>query len=324
MYDMKIAIFSDTYQPQINGVVRCIDSLKQEYENLGNKVMVVAPTGTKTRFKTIRLPFYKDYHIAALPYRKALNAIKKFKPDIIHSHTPFSIGMSAVIAKKLLRVPLISTFHTMIPEYFSYYFFDSKIAKESIWKYLVHYYKLCDAVTTPSNNIKKELSKRLKREVLLMRNGVDIKKFSPNKNSKYLQKKYGKIILHVGRLSKERNIEFLIKNIGELLESRNDSKFLIVGTGPKKEKLEGVAEKYSNIVFTGVLTESELSRLYASSTVFVTASKTDVSPLVVLESYASGLPVLGINKGGVAELISEGETNLLFNGKKDFNLLKIK
>src|SRR3989344_36891 len=94
MYDMKIAIFSDTYQPQINCVVRCIDSLKQEYENLGNKVMVVAPTGTKTRFKTIRLPFYKDYHIAALPYRKALNAIKKFKPDIIHSHTPFSIGMS--------------------------------------------------------------------------------------------------------------------------------------------------------------------------------------------------------------------------------------
>jgi len=314
---MRIAIFTDSYHPQVNGVTNCIDSLKREFEKAGNDVMVIAPTGTCSKFHSIKVPFYKEYKHAVFPHIKCLRLLRKFKPDIIHAQTPFSMGVAAVIASKIYRVPLVSTFHTHIPEYFSYYFFDSKTTKNAIWKYLVHYYKRSDAVTTPSEIVKRELEKKMKRRVMLIENGVNSDYFKPENKSEAFWKKYGidgkKVILHAGRLSRERSIDEIVKNMGKLVSERDDVALAIVGRGPVETELKKAAKKYKGkIVFTGYLSNEELVKAYASSYAFVISSRTDTYPLVLLESYASGLPAIGVNSEGVSMLVKE-DTGLLYN-----------
>ncbi len=319
---MRIAIFSDSYRPQVNGVVNCIDSLKRELEKMGNEAIVVAPTGTRSKFRSISVPFYREYEHAVFPHIKCLRLLRKFRPDIIHAQTPFSMGIAAVIASKIYRVPLVSTFHTHIPEYFSYYFFDSRITKGAIWKYLVHFYKRSDAVTTPSETMKKELESRIKRRIVLVKNGVDSCYFTPENKSEGFWKKYGiggkKIILHIGRLSRERSVDEIVKTMGKLVSERDDAALAIVGRGPVEKDLKEAAKKYNGkIVFTGYLSNEDLAKAYASSYVFVISSRTDVYPLVLLESYASGLPAIGANSRGMGKLIKK-DTGFLYSGEKEF------
>ncbi len=319
---MRIAIFTDSYHPQVNGVTNCIDSIKREFEKAGNDVMVIAPTGTSNRFHSIKVPFYKEYKHATFPHIKCLKLLQKFKPDIIHAQTPFSMGIAAVIASKIFRVPLVSTFHTHIPEYFSYYFFDSGITKNAIWKYLVHYYKRSSVVTTPSEIVKKELEKRMKKRIILIKNGVDSSYFMPRNKTRNFWKKYGiegkKVVLHVGRLSRERSIDEIVDTIGKIVSKRDDAMLVIVGKGPIEKELKKSAEKYKNkIIFTGYISNKELAKAYASSYVFVISSRTDTYPLVLLESYASGLPAVGVNSEGVSKLIKKN-TGFLYNNEKQF------
>lgn len=316
---MRIAIFTDSYHPQVNGVINCIDSIKHEFEKAGNDVIVIAPTGTCSKFHSIKVPFYREYKHAIFPHIKCLRLLRKFKPDIIHAQTPFSMGVAAVVASRIYKVPLVSTFHTHIPEYFSYYFFDSKITKNAIWKYLVHYYKRSDAVTTPSEIVKKELEKRMKKRIRLIKNGVDSDYFTPENRSENFWKRFGirgkKVILHVGRLSRERSIDEIVENIGKLVSERNDAALAIVGRGPVEKELKDAAKKFKGkIIFTGYLTNEELAKAYASSYAFVISSRTDTYPLVLLESYASGLPAIGINSEGVSRLVKKN-TGFLYNDK---------
>ncbi len=317
---MRIAIFTDSYHPQVNGVTNCIDLIKRELEKAGNDVMIVAPTGTNNSFHSIKVPFYKEYKHAVFPHIKCLRLLRKFRPDIIHAQTPFSMGIAAVIASKAYKIPLVSTFHTHIPEYFSYYFFDSKITKEAIWKYLVHFYKRSDAVTTPSEIVKKELERRMKKRITLIKNGVDSSYFTPKNKSKTFWKKYGitekKAVLHVGRLSRERSVDEIVETVGKLVSERDDAALAIVGKGPVEKELKEAAEKYKNkIIFTGYVSNEDLAKAYASSYVFVISSRTDTYPLVLLESYASGLPAIGINSEGVSRLIKK-DTGFLYDSKK--------
>lgn len=319
---MRIAIFTDSYHPQVNGVTNCIDSLKREFEKAGNEVIVVAPTGVPNKFHSIRVPFYREYKHAIFPHIKCLKLLRRFKPDIIHAQTPFSMGIAAVIASKVYKIPLVSTFHTHIPEYFSYYFFDSKITKEAIWKYLIHYYKRSDAVTTPSEIVKKELERRMKKRIMLIKNGVDSACFTPENKSKNFWNKYGirgkKVILHVGRLSRERSVDEIVETVGKLVSERDDAVLAIVGKGPVEKELKEAAEKYKNkIVFTGYVSNADLAKAYASSYVFVISSRTDTYPLVLLESYASGLPAIGIKSEGVSRLVKR-YTGFLYDNEKQF------
>ncbi|MFQ6010029.1 MAG: glycosyltransferase [Candidatus Aenigmatarchaeota archaeon] len=305
---MRVAIFSDTYKPQVNGVVNCIDTLDKHYRKMGIKTMIIAPTGTKYKFTSLTVPFYKEFESAIFPYPKAVKIIKKFKPDIIHSHTQFNMGIAALAARKILKVPMVTTFHTLIPDYFGHYFFDSKTAKRILWKYFTKYFKRCDAVTTPSDLIKKEIEKRFNRKVLVIRNGVDTKRFNPRKKSniyrKYGIKKNYKVVLHVGRLSKERNIADMIRAFDNISKKRNDAKFVIVGRGPKEEKFRAMAKYNKNIIFTGFVPDRLLPEFFASAYVFVSPSKTDVYPLIILEACASGLPMIGTKVGGVGRIIN--------------------
>ncbi|RLJ03102.1 MAG: hypothetical protein DRP11_01720 [Candidatus Aenigmatarchaeota archaeon] len=306
---MKVAVFSDTYEPQVNGVVNCINMLNNEFRKDGIETMIVAPTGTGNKFTSLTLPFYKEFEVAPLPYHKSLKLLKGFKPDIIHSHTQFNMGVAALMARKVLKVPVVTTFHTLIPDYFGYYFFESEVVKELLWKYFVKYFKHCDAITTPNQEIKDEIRKRLNREVYLIRNGVDVNKFHPKRRSR-IYESYGikdeKVVLHVGRLSKERSLDELIEAFKDILNERDDVRLVIVGRGPAERKLKRMARGYRDkIIFTGFVSDEVLPQIYASAYLFVTPSKTDVYPLALLEAYASGLPVVGSEMGGVGHLINK-------------------
>lgn len=303
-------MFSDSYHPQINGVVNVLDALKKEYEKSGIETFIISTTGTDAKFLYLTVPFYKEYKVAVFPHRETMRILNKIKPDIIHSHTQFSMGTVALYAKRKLNVPLVSTFHTLIPEYFSHYFFKSEVVEKFLWNYFIKYFKKCDAVTAPSYLIKNKIQNKLNREIIFIPNGVDIDMFNPNKRSDIYERmfkiKNKKIILHVGRMSKERNLFTMIDSFGKLLEKRSDSVLVIVGSGPIKEKLKKHAEKFNeNIIFAGYVEDGFIPELYASADVFITASETDVQPLVLFESFASGTPVLGVDAGGVGTMIND-------------------
>jgi glycosyltransferase involved in cell wall biosynthesis len=210
----------------------------------------------------------------------------------------------ALHAKNELNVPLVSTFHTLIPEYFSYYFFRSQKVENYIWKYFVDYFKKCDAVTTPSELVKKKIDSKLSNKVTLIPNGVDINRFHPKNKSDIYESRFKtggkKIILHIGRMSKERNIPMMIEAFEQLIRKRNDVILVLVGEGPEKEKMMKMSKNMGdNVIFTGYMPNDVMPDLYASAYAFMTTSKTDVHPLVLLESFASGTPVIGIDAGGV-------------------------
>jgi glycosyltransferase involved in cell wall biosynthesis len=305
---MRVAIFSDTYKPQVNGVVNTIEMLDKEYRKAGIKTLIISSTGTGHNFRTLTVPFYKEFESAIFPYPKSIRLLKKFKPDIIHSHTQFNMGLAALAAKMILNVPIVTTFHTLIPDYFEHYFFRSRIAKNLLWNYFKNYFKYCDAVTAPSDMMVKDIKKRFNGNVIVIKNGVDTERFNP-RNRSGVYSKYGirrgdKVVLHVGRMSKERNLEELITAFKKISGKMPDVKLVMVGKGPIQEKLTSMAAGDKNIIFTGFVPDEMLPKLFASAYIFISPSKTDVYPLILLEACASGIPLIGTKYGGVGHIIN--------------------
>lgn len=326
---MRIAIFSDTFFPQRNGVVTVVYQSALALSKLGHEVcIVVISSETESNLKNKlndkieiinlpSLPFfgYKGERIS-FPLGLALRKIKKFKPDVIHVHTSFGVGWEAVICAKFLKIPLIGTHHTFFDYYLKHVKLDFNLVKWISWKYIVAHFNRCDLLLSPSQALSDELiAKGLKTPSSVILNPTDINFFVPvesDKQKQKLKRRYnlpGKSIVYMGRVSYEKSIDQVIKSFALVNKQKPETRMMILGQGPEKSNLEKLCRELNledKIIFTGRYDhDNELLDLLHANDIFVTACKNENLPVAVLEAMASGLPVVAVREKGLIEVVSD-------------------
>lgn len=330
---MKIAMFTDTYYPAIDGVVVSLTTTSKELKRLGHEVVVFAPEplGSKAENlpdRVIWLPAYafKQYD----GYRNALfpsaivSLVRREQPDIIHSHGISFAGVQALLASRNTGIRNVLTYHTMLTEAAEHYappILPINVMVRLSWVYQRNFMKRPHAVITPTKAIKTELqSHRVRaRRWEVVPTGVDCKRFSPSVNGKEIRIRHGlegkKVILTVGRVSKEKNIELLMEGFARTSKRDGDLRLLIAGTGPARQEYTDMAKKMGisdRMVFAGFVPDADLASYYAAADAFAIASKFETQGIVALEAMASGKPVAAINSSALGEMIKEGVNGYLF------------
>lgn len=331
---MRIAIFTDTFLPQVNGVVQSIVTTANALANRGHTIAVftinVEKVGQNTKlkelypsikihpFSSFTFPAYKEYQVRIPTIVAPFYEVLQFKPDLIHSHTTFGIGWEAVMSANFLNVPLVGTHHSFYADYLKHVKLDYQAMKTLTRRYMSFYYNRCDAVISPSQALVKELKEyNLKKTVYVISNPVDLALFSTDKPKEFLKKKFNltkPTIMHWGRLSYVKGIDILMKAFAQVTGEGIAAHLIITGDGPDKEKLEMLAKKLNiekDVEFTGVLLGRELAERVAASDFFASASATETQGLVFLEAMALGLPVIGVNAGGVPEYVDNEKNGFI-------------
>lgn len=340
---MRIGLFTDTYPPFINGVSTSVLMLKQGLEKLGHEVYVVTVNDESFSYKEedgiLKIPSFPiglmNFRQSGIYPLKALKIIKKWKLDIIHSHTEFSIGTFARLISKQLNIPLVHTYHTMYEEYIYYItkgYFDS--ASKKLVEYLTLFLcdKTIDELIVPTEKAK-ELFKdkyKVKRDVYVIPSGIDTTRFYKENIDKNeiinLKKDLGLkktdfIVLYVGRIAKEKSIDFLINNFNSVLKQIPKAKMIIVGDGPDIKDLIDLAKKEgleNKIIFVGKAPWTDVPKYYSLCDVFVTASKTETQGLTVMEAMGASKPVVAIRDESFELMITDKKDGLFFDDEKSY------
>ncbi|MCZ0702292.1 glycosyltransferase involved in cell wall biosynthesis [Natronobacillus azotifigens] len=322
---MRIAIFSDTYTPEVNGVARTLKRYTDYLEKVGIEYKLFVPesrTPNPTvpqveRFTSIPFALYPECRIA-LPNPLSINeTLKTFRPTLIHVLTPFNLGIYGAHYGKKNNIPMVASYHTNFDDYLTYY--HLQFMKKWIWKYMTWFHRPFEKVYVPSPSTKaKLLSKRMHPNIDIWGRGVDAIQFSPEKKSDKIRMKYQiqekNIVLYVGRLSPEKDIDIVFDTFHSLpKELKKSTHLVIVGDGPLYQTLS--TDHCKQITFTGFLEREELAEMYASTDVFLFPSPTETFGNVVLEAQASGLPVIGANAGGVQHLLQDNQNGFLCKPK---------
>jgi len=322
---MKIAIFSDTFPPQTNGVANVAYQSAKNLSDLGNKIIVFT-VAKKTKndlnsenLKIVRLPSlpalaYPGERLT-IPLGISFPYLKKFKPDVIHVHTPFSVGLEGALAAKLFKIPLVGTHHTFYDHYLKHIKLDYDWMKKFSWKCCVGFYNFCDLVINPSQSLTDALKEKgLKIPTEVIRNSIDTELFQPVPNAKekkLIKKSFGiegRSAVYMGRLSYEKSIDQVIKAFALTLEKMPGLKLMIVGDGPEKQRLENFVKELkikNKVIFTGFLYKNELIKALQANDVFLSACKNENMPLSVAQAMAAGLPLVMVKENGLTELIEE-------------------
>jgi len=329
---MRIAFFSDTFYPQINGVVTSITNSSKFLASEGHEMILFVPKSKACikiaknvqieQIHSVGLPTYKDYRIAMPQTIKCLRKIHQFKPDIIHIHSPFPIGMLGVMCSKTFGIPLIGTYHTLFPEFLKYLpiplLRENRLAKGMTWRYTNFVYNKCEIITTPSNAMKKELiTHGIRRPIRVISNGVNMAAFHKLASNKARKKTFNlknRYLLHFGRLSYEKNIEIVLKSFRLLLQKYPNYDLVIAGKGPCLANLKKEAKSlgiHKNVRFTGFVSDDRLIELISRADAFATASTIETQGLATLEAMACGLPVIGVDSRATPELIQNGKNGFL-------------
>jgi len=329
---MRIVFFTDTYWPQINGVSENIDTLKHELEKVGHTVYIVAPKSPGYKDENARVFRLSGVRIVKNPEQrmiipipqKDLRALFRHKFDLVHIHTLGTAGFLGLEVAQLKDIPSVVTYHTLLNRY-SHYFMKGKIIRPKVAEIGSKIFcNLADLIIAPTKRVKEELlSYGVKKDVLVIPGGIDLDRFKKTEPG-FLRKILGlsqdkKIILYLGRLGKEKNIDFIIKSLKDILNDKEDVYLAIVGDGPERENLEKLAQDYGiekKVLFTGFISRKNVPKVYSDSDIFVFASTTETQGLTVPEAMAVGLPVVVMKDPAFEEVVIDGKTGLVSDAKE--------
>ncbi len=313
---MRIALFTETYLPHINGVVTHVKILRDGLLQQGHEVLVVtADYQTKQHYvkdgilhcPAIKSKRFYGYGVASPFSRRRLKLVQDFHPDIIHIHNEFGIGLSGIFAAKQLKVPLVYTLHTMYDDYL-YYVAPRHLLRMA--KKISHdYFRLlgnaATELTGPSPKCQEYFQQiGVKKDVNVIPNAVELDDFSPDRisaeNKAAFRRRYQipddvMIACFVGRLGHEKSVDVLLDYWAKTITPEDKIMLCIIGGGPIQAELEQQAKDLgidSMVVFTGAVPHDQMPPYYASCDVYVTASLSDTNSISMLEGMATGLPVL--------------------------------
>jgi len=327
---MKIVYFSETLPPIRDGVSRTLSYLGETLHKENIDFLFYSPVIPDKQIPWVHrirpivsIPFtFHNTYKMGLPYFQDLyRQLDVYMPDIIHVVSPTILGVYGINYAQRRGIPVVSSYHTHFISYFPYYGMGSM---EGLgWKYLHWFYNRCSATYAPSPSAAYALRKQGIERVELWQRGIDTTRFSPSFRNGELRSSIGvdaktPILLFVARLVKEKDLDDLIIAARLLDQKRKPFKLVIVGDGPEREYME---RELPNAHFTGYLTGRDLSEMYASSDLFIFPSTTETFGNVILEAFASGLPAVTVDKGGVADIVTDGINGFVARGNdpKDFS-----
>lgn len=333
-------MLSDSFFPRLNGVTVSVQSYAEGLTELGTEVCVVCldysevqqkksnynqKKDKKMPFKIVRIPgaditFSKEDRMVRLDkWYRIKRELDNFRPDVIHINTEFTIAYLGAIYCRHRHVPFVYTFHTLWEQYFPNYLsympsvMSGKIGKELI----IFYLKRADLIITPTKEIQAKVAEYgIQRETYILPTGISSKKFKVDKNKekkkkakilkKYSALKGKKILLFVGRVVKEKNLDFLLDAFEKIHQRMPETALLIVGDGPHLEALKASAKERNlkkSVVFTGYQESNETVYFYKTADIFTFPSKTETQGLVTIEAMLSGLPVVAIGEMGTVNVM---------------------
>ncbi len=317
---MKIAFFTETFLPKVDGIVTRLTKTIEFLTKNGDEVIVFCPEGCPNSYKgativgvaAMPLPLYPELKLG-LPGPAVSDKLEEFKPDLVHVVNPAVLGLGGIWLAKTNNIPLIASYHTHLPKYLEHY--GMGMLEPLLWELLkaAHNQALLNLCT--STAMVNELEDKGIQRTALWQRGVDTENFRPELRSEKMREKlFGKyqntdsLLIYVGRLSAEKQIE----RIKPVLDNIPGACLALVGDGPYRGQLEKIFEN-TNTNFIGYLSGEELASAYASGDIFLFPSSTETLGLVLLEAMAAGCPVIGANKGGIPDIINDGINGCLYN-----------
>lgn len=323
---MRIGFFTDTYTPQINGVVTSIRLFAKALEQQGHAVYIFAPTPRQAldgphivRIPSVPFAFQPEMRLASLYSAHADRLVRRASLDIIHSHDPFAIGLYGLAVAKRYRLPYVHTYHTLYPEYV-HYIWETRFTRTMAARLSRDFCDQCDMVIAPSTKINKALHDwGVRAPVRTLPTGVDAAMFGERdvEEMQEFRRRFGiareeRLLTFVGRLGKEKNVDLLVDAIARVRTPH--ARLLIVGNGPYRSELEehivsaGVQDR---VTFTGYLGRPDLRSAYLNSDALFFASKSETQGLVIAEAMASGLPVVAVDDLAIADAVTDGVNGFL-------------
>jgi 1,2-diacylglycerol 3-alpha-glucosyltransferase/glucuronosyltransferase len=286
---MKVMIVTDAWKPQVNGVVRTLQTTAGELQAMGHSVDFLTPL----EFATLPCPTYPDIRLSLFPGGKVMRRISEFDPDALHIATEGPLGMAARRVALTRGLPFTTAYHTRFPEYVR-----ARTGLPLSWTYafLRWFHGPSESVMAPTEVVRRDLEAYGFRNVVTWSRGVDLNVFKPQRSERL--KSDPPIFLYVGRVAVEKNIE-------AFLELDLPGSKWVVGVGPA---LKAIQARYPKVNYLGVLDHNELAQVYASADVFVFPSRTDTFGLVLLEAMACGLPVAAYPVTGPLDVIGDSKT----------------
>ncbi len=314
---MRVAIFTDTFAPQVNGVARTLGRLADAIRERGGDATVVTvatppgpaeESGAVVRWPAVPFWAYPELRIAAPRVAEARRLLRRLAPDVVHVATPFGIGLAARAAARAERIPLVSSFHTDFASYLKYYGLQALSA--AAWPYLRWFHNGGVRTFVPTSRGAEDLTRRGFQGVRVWGRGVDRDRFSPRHRSRALRSALGvsdhdTLLLSVGRLAPEKGIDTIL-SAARMVQpvGGRGVRIAFVGDGPAEARYRASAPP--GTIFAGRLLGEALSEFYASADGFVFASSTDTFGNVLLEAMASGLPVIAPDAGPTLDVANAG------------------
>ena len=347
---MRIGIFTDTYPPYINGVSTSVYMLKKALERKGHQVFVVTINNDSLRYKfdenntVIRIPGLPigiyDYRVTNIYPIRAMNIIRKWKLDVIHSHTEFSVGTFARIISRQFNIPLVHTYHTMYEDYTHYItkgYFDKSSKK--IVEYLTLFY--CDKTTNelivPTKKTYDLFKQKygVDRNIYIIPTGIEIERFyTENVDNNKVEEIRKKLslkedsfnIVFVGRLAKEKNVDLLLNAQKNIVEKSKNINLIIIGDGPDMDEYKKTVSKLkidNNVIFVGKVPWESIPLYYRLADVFATASRTETQGLTVIEAMAASVAPICIDDESFRNTVIDGLNGKIFNDQKEYEKIVV-
>ncbi|MFW6269150.1 MAG: glycosyltransferase [Bacillota bacterium] len=329
---LKIAMFTNNYFPTIGGVSISIARLAKGLRKLGHEVYIFAPQYPDYEDKNdsiirCKLLYYSEKEGMGIPvtniFSKEIN--NKFQDldiDIVHSHHPFWLGKKGILLAHKNNLPAVFTYHTRLEKYAHYlpeFLFLQKFFEKRFSHFMIkRFSNKCEAIFTPTESTKNYLHNvGVKKPIKILPTGIDLQNYQvEQKKLTRLRKKYVDndeiMLITVSRLSKEKNLFFLMKGIKQIKNKYGDKfRFLIIGDGPEKNNLKEFIDENDlkdNVKLLGEINYKKISKYYLIADIFVFASTTETQGLVLLEAMAGKNPVVAVRSSGTCDIV-ENEVN---------------
>lgn len=333
---MRLALVTETFPPEVNGVSMTLGRLCHGLAKRGWELQVTRPVQEHEEVDSpVEDKGFEEFIVAGVPipgYSSlrmgepagfSLHRMwKQRRPDVVHIATEGPLGVAALIAARLLNIPVCSTFHTNFDQYSDHY--SVGFVQRGMSAYLRAVHNFCACTLAPTQQMADELAAEGYRNTGVLSRGVDTELFGSKKRDEGLRDswqlgKAGRAIVYVGRIAKEKNIDLVVRAYQSLRKDYPEDRLVLVGGGPELPRLQ---RKYPDICYAGMQKGEGLARHYASADLFLFASETETFGNVVTEAMASGLAVCAYDYAAGRAYVRSGENGQLARFGEDEDFLK--
>lgn len=324
-YPYNVAFFTNTYLPFVGGVSNSVHLYSEYLRRAGMQVLIYAPsypeqtadTDGVRRIAAITNATGTEFSLPVPGSLKPMLDFVEHEFDLVHVHHPFLLGETGMRMARSERIPLVFTYHTQYEQYTHNVPLDEAVTAKTLIKHATDFCEMCDLVIAPTHGIEAMLRGRgLTSRIEVLPSGIEMARYA-QADGGAARAAHGiapgqKLLLHVGRLSREKNLEYLFSAVNLALAREPDAVLCVAGSGPDEEMLRGLfADAGERARFLGTVTGDDLKALYAAADLFVFGSTSETQGMVLVEAMAGGTPVIALDADAMRDVLRDGENGRL-------------